>query len=141
MKFLKLAAIVAVSIGSLQHQVAVADEQEAEPSKLEKALAKFERTGEKRRCLTHSRIRYTRVVDDNNIIFEITPSSYYLNTLPRRCNSLGFHEAIKLTVRGGTVCARETFEVLDNSVTMGHLCSFGEFEKLTKKKVDKEVSE
>lgn len=142
MKFVNLAVVSAAFIVCLQASaVKASDETEVKPSKLEKALGKYERTGETERCLTHSRVRHTRVVDDNHIIFELSPRSYYLSTLPRRCHSLGFHKAIKMTVRGGSICARETFQVLDNSVAMGPLCSFGEFEKLTKKKVEKETSE
>jgi len=117
-----------------------AKDEASEPTKLEKALQKFERTGEMEKCVTHSRIRHTRVVDDNHIIFELSGGNYYLNTLPRKCHSLGFHQGIKYTVRGSTVCYREMFSVLDGSSVMGPMCNFGQFEKLEKQKKNTETS-
>jgi len=117
---------------------AIGDEDKStaneEMSKLDKALVKYERTGEMKRCLNPTRIRHSNVVDDMHIIFEVTGRKVYLNTLPRKCSSLGFHRAIKYTVRGGTICKGDLFEVFDSSGIRGVSCSFGEFEKLDLKK-------
>jgi hypothetical protein len=108
--------------------------KESKPTEIEKALAKFDRTGETKKCVNPGRIRNMRVVDDNHIIFELPGRTYYLNNLPRRCRSLGFHESIMYKVRGGSLCERELFQVLDGSSIPGAHCSFGKFEKLVKKK-------
>jgi len=118
--------------------IAVGDEDKTsdgeEMSKLEKAMVKYDRTGEMKSCLSSSRIRHTRVVDDEHIIFEMPGSKTYLNTLPRRCPRLGYHKSIKYTVRGGSICKNDIFEVFDSAGLIGISCSFGEFEKLEKKK-------
>lgn len=118
---------------SLMLAPAVGAEESTEPTKLDKALEKFTRTGEMENCINPRRIRDTRVVDDNHIIFRVNGKVSYLNTLPRKCNSLGFHEAIIYKVRGARVCHREIFHVLDRSSVPGPFCSFGKFEKLVKK--------
>jgi len=114
-----------------------ADKEEI--SKLDEALVKYERTGEMKNCINPARIRHSRVVDDTHIIFEVTASKVYLNTLPRKCSSLGFHRAIAYQVRGGSLCKGDLFEVFDStSHISGAHCSFGAFEKLDKKAKDVE---
>jgi len=118
--------------------IAVGDEDKAsgeeEVSKLEKALVKYDRTGEMKSCVSPSRIRHTRVVDNEHIIFEMRGSKVYLNTLPRNCPRLGYHKSIKYTVRAGSLCKNDIFEVFDSAGLTGTSCSFGAFEKLEKKK-------
>jgi len=115
--------------------------ESAEPTKLDKALAKFNRTGEMKKCLIPHRIRRTKVVDDDHIIFEITSREQYLNTLPRTCRSLDFHQSIIYTVRGGSLCSTDTFRVLDQPSFSGTVCQFGKFEKLVRKDLKKTVEE
>ncbi|MFC3051596.1 hypothetical protein [Kordiimonas pumila] len=107
-----------------------------EPTKLDKALDGYTRTGEMKRCLSPSRIRQTRVVDDNNIIFEVSGREKYLNTLPHKCSSLGFHEAIAYEVRGGFLCSGDIFRVIDSTPIPGPSCQFGQYEKLEKTVAD-----
>lgn len=131
---MKLKQIVAVAaMGLMTTGIAYASDEE-EMSKLDKALKKYERTGEMKRCLNPTRIRQSRVVDDNHIIFEISSRKVYLMTLPRKCPRLGFHRAIKYDVRGGSICKSDLFEVFDSMGIRGPNCSFGEFERLTRKK-------
>jgi len=130
-------------VGLLAAGAAGGDEgaDKEEQSDLDKALVKYERTGIMKSCVNPVRIRNTRVVDDFHIIFEITSRKKYLNTLPRKCPSLGFHRAIKYTVRGGTLCKNDLFEVFDSSGIHGAHCSFGEFEQLKLKKDKDEKKE
>lgn len=116
------------------------DTQKDEQSALEKALMKYERTGEVKKCINPTRIRHSRVVDDFHIIFEMTGRKSYLSTLPRKCHSLDFHKSIKYTVRGGSLCRNDLFEVFNSTGIHGPTCSFGEFEEL-KLKPKKEKDE
>tara|TARA_R110002096_G_scaffold283271_3_gene477338 strand:+ start:2127 stop:2453 length:327 start_codon:yes stop_codon:yes gene_type:complete len=54
---------------------------EAEASKLEIALAKYDRTGEMKTCINPRRIRDMKIVDDNHILFRVSGKKSYLNTL------------------------------------------------------------
>ena len=130
--FSALIGVLAASNGVVGDEDNTSSEEEI--SKLEKALVKYDRTGEMKSCLSPSRIRHTRVIDDEHIIFEMRGNKVYLNTLPRRCSRLGFHKSIKYTVRGGSLCKNDIFEVFDSAGLMGTSCTFGEYEKLEKKK-------
>jgi len=109
---------------------AIADDK---MSKLDKAIKKFDRTGETERCVTPTRIRQTRVVDDYHIIFEMVGRKTLLNVLPRKCHSLGFQETILYTVRGGQLCRGDIFSVLGRDGRPRSSCVFGDFEQLEKK--------
>lgn len=111
-------------------------------SKLDKAIKKFDRTGETERCVSPYRIRQTRVVDDNHIIFEMVGRKTLLNVLPRKCHSLGFQETILYTVRGGQLCRGDIFSVLGHGGRTSNSCVFGDFEQLEKKeKTEKSAKE
>jgi len=126
-------------VGLLVTGATGADEAAKEKiSKLDKALVKYERTGEMKKCVNPARIRHSRVVDDRHIIFEVTSRKVYLNTLSHKCSSLGFHKAIAYKVRGNSLCRNDLFEVLNSSGIPGAHCSFGEFEKLEKKEKEKD---
>jgi len=107
--------------------------EEKEMTKLDTALLKYVRTGNEKNCLNTTRIRNSRVIDDNHIIFEVRGRKVYLNTLPRKCPTLGFHKAIQYTVRGGAICKNDLFQVFDTTGIRGVGCSFGAFEELNKK--------
>tara|TARA_R110002096_G_scaffold213124_7_gene400574 strand:- start:41 stop:475 length:435 start_codon:yes stop_codon:yes gene_type:complete len=107
-----------------------------EVSKFDKVMGKYERSGETRRCVSPARLKGSRILDDTHILFQVSPKKAYLNTLPRQCRSLNIHDAITYTVRGGQLCTNDTFRVLDMTLTPGASCSFGTFEKVTKKSTD-----
>lgn len=109
------------------------NETEKESSKLELALAKYERTGEIKNCINPRRIRDMKVVDENHIIFRVSAKKSYLNTLPRQCRRMDFYEAISYRVHGSSICSNEIFHVVDRTSVPGPFCSFGKFEKIIKK--------
>lgn len=110
--------------------------EDKKPSKYEKVMAKYERTGETKRCVNPTRLSESRILDDTHILFRVSPNKAYLNTLPRKCRSLKFNQAISYTVRGSQLCSRDFFRVIDSNMIPGASCSFGEFEKVVKKKAD-----
>lgn len=113
-------------------------EEAKEPTKLEKAMAKYEKTGETKRCISPAYIRDSNVVDDNHIIFRWSSKKAYLNTLKRKCHSLDFHESIAYTVRGGQICRGDIFRVINGTNMGGSVCSFGDFEVLKRKEKPQE---
>ena len=120
----------------------VTADEEKKQTRFEKTMAKYERSGETKNCLNPTRLRHSNVLDDYNIIFEVSPKRAYLTTLKRKCHSLGFHRAISYTVRGSQICANDIFRVFDSSSHIpGASCSFGKFEKITKKSRDQIAKE
>lgn len=114
---------------------AFGDEQDAnELSDFDRIMQKYERTGEMKHCIFHRRIRGTTIVDENHIILRVTNRESYLTKLPRQCRSLKFHQAIAYEVRGSSLCERDMFRVIELSRIPGPYCSFGEFEKIIKKR-------
>ncbi len=126
------ASLMAGSVFADQTKADTADTAQKQ-SKLEKALAKYDRTGKMKRCVTPQRVRNTRVVDDTHIIFEMTGRQVYLNSLPRRCPRLGYLKSISYEVRGGTICNNDLFSAFDSVSVDTINCVFGEFEALTLK--------
>lgn len=124
-------AVISAAIGVVA-ATASADKSD-EQAELDKALARYERTGEMKRCISQSQIRSTRAVDDKHIIIEMVGKTSYLSTLERSCHSLKFHNAIAYRVHGASLCKNDRFRVLDGSRVAGPTCGFGEFEKLTRK--------
>lgn len=124
------AAAVMVAAGGLG-----ADDTGKE-SKFDKVMAKYERTGETRRCVSPHRLKGSRILDDTHILFEVSPKRAYLNTLPRQCRSLKFNQGITYTVRGGQLCFNDMFQVFDSNLRPWASCSFGKFEEVHKKSAD-----
>lgn len=125
------AAILLISIGSsavfaLTHPASATE-------KVEKALEKFERTGESHRCLSRHTISSIRAVDDQHLIIRVSPKVSYLSRLPHRCFGLRFNEGIAYKPLTGQICRADIFKVLDGSGSFGALCGFGRFEKLRRK--------
>lgn len=106
--------------------------EEEKSDRYQKQMAKYEKTGEFENCVSVSRIRSTKVLDDNHIIFEMRGNKAYLNTLDRRCNSLGFRRQIAYNVRNNRICNVDFFNVIDNFGSIA-TCGFGKFEALEEK--------
>lgn len=100
---------------ALAATAAEAADKGKKPEKVAKELAKYERTGETKTCINASRIRNTKVLDDYTIIFNSRNKTSYLVTLNQRCHGLGFEESIAYTVRGGSLCQTDIFNVLSRS--------------------------
>ncbi len=128
--------LTSITMALLLGLSAGAGAEDVPQEKLEKALAKYKRTGEVKKCITPSRMRGSSVIDDYHIIFQENGKKSYLTTLPRQCHSLGFHKAIAYEVRGSAVCKGEVFSVINGSSIPGGFCQFGKFEEL--KKLSKE---
>ncbi len=80
-------------------------------------------------CISTSRIRSTRIVDDRTIDFETTGSRVYRNALPFRCSGLMFNQSIRHNSRTSQLCT-------GNSITPRGVggstatCSLGRFQPM-----------
>jgi len=97
-----------------------------------KEMAKYKQTNEFENCISPSRIKQTKVLDDSHILFEMRGGRVYLNTLESKCSRLGFERAITYTVRGNRLCNVDIVYVLDPTFGNGPSCSLGKFEILEK---------
>ncbi|MEM9330763.1 MAG: DUF6491 family protein [Pseudomonadota bacterium] len=125
-----LLAFFAVGFTASAGNASKAKDQSA---KLEKALKKFNKTGEVDRCLSTHRIRNIRAPDDRHLIIRYSASVSYLSKLPFRCSGLGFHEAIAYKSFGNRICRSDRFRVISSNRFLGAGCGFGSFEKLKRK--------
>jgi len=94
-----------------------------------KELAKYNQTGEFKKCISYSLIKNTKVVDDNRIIFEMKHRKYMLNTLRSECRRLAYINNFAIAPFGNRVCGSDTINVIANG---GPACMLGEFEILEK---------
>lgn len=84
-------------------------------------------------CLYVSRIKRTKVLNDEVIMFETRDRKVWRNTLDNRCPQLGFYEAFSYEVRGGQLCHQDWIYVLQTgagNLERGHSCGLGSFEQL-----------
>lgn len=83
--------------------------------------------GEPINCLSVSRIDGTDVHDDYTIDFEMRDNTVYRNTLPARCNGLGFEQRFGYDLRGTQLCSTDVIRVLDPDGTTVSTCGLGQF--------------
>jgi len=86
-------------------------------------------------CLQISRVRNTKVLDDQTILFEMAGGDDFVNRLPRRCPSLGFEKRFAFKSRMNQYCSQDTITVITSmgpaGVGRGATCGLGAFHKWT----------
>lgn len=86
--------------------------------------------GESVNCLPLQSIRESRVRDDWTIDFRTNGNRWYRNTLPNRCNGLGFERAFSYATSLTQLCNVDIITVLANNgsgpMNRGS-CGLGEF--------------
>lgn len=81
-------------------------------------------------CIDIIRIRRTRVIDDNTILFYLRGGEIYVNELNYRCPGLGFEQGFSYATSLTQLCCnREIIRVLRR----GTACGLGEFTKINAK--------
>ena len=87
--------------------------------------------GEPVTCLPIQSIRESRVRDDWTIDFRTNGNRWYRNTLPNRCNSLGFERAFSYATSLSQVCNVDIITVIANTGGPGPInrgsCGLGQF--------------
>jgi len=104
----------------------------------------FTRTGEFGHCVALSRLRSTRVLDGEHILFRLNGNRYFLNTLPRRCPRLGYVRSFGYVTSISKLCDLDSITVIDDITQIhrraggrvaflsGPRCSLGKFERVEK---------
>lgn len=87
--------------------------------------------GEPVTCLPIQSIRESRVRDDHTIDFRTGNNRWYRNTLPNRCNGLGFERTFTYATSLSQVCNVDIITVLANMGGPGFMprgsCGLGQF--------------
>jgi len=87
--------------------------------------------GEPVNCLPLQSIRESRVRDDWTIDFRTNNNRWYRNTLPNRCNSLGFERAFSYATSISRLCNVDIITVIANTGGPGPInrgsCGLGQF--------------
>ncbi|MFC7050859.1 DUF6491 family protein [Emcibacter nanhaiensis] len=129
-----------LAMGSIAGVAAAAEDGAEKPAAEEpEALAKYERTGDVRKCVPISFIDHTQVLDDQHILFHMKGKKIYLNKLPRRCPRLGFEKSFAYKVSINQLCNVDIITVFDNTSGIpGPSCGLGDFEEVKKKEQPEE---
>jgi hypothetical protein len=97
--------------------------------------------GKKENCIDISRIKQSRVLDDQTILFEMRGGEIYLNRLPVRCVSLKIAGGFSYATSIDKLCKQDIIKVVQPSSAPATTCSIGEFvqfkEKGTVDKIEK----
>lgn len=95
-------------------------------------LDNYEVTGQTENCLGIGRIRQTRVLDDQHILFIMRGGATYLSKLPHRCARLGFNEAFTYATSLSQLCNTDIITVIDRhgGITASS-CGLGIFQELS----------
>lgn len=88
-------------------------------------------TGKAVTCLPIQSIRESVVRDDWTIDFRTGASTWYRNSLPRRCNGLGMERAFSYATSQTQLCNVDIITVISNTAGAGPInrgaCGLGEF--------------
>ena len=104
---------------------AYANEEQAEEEPLSVPAMEIKQT---ERCITASRIRSTKVIDGQTILFRMAgDKQQQVNKLRRRCPGLASEKRFGYEVRTGQLCRGDIIFVLSSFGT-GSRCSLGYFE-------------
>jgi len=104
---------------------AAADEEEVEGED-------FDRTPVD--CVSTNRIKRTKVIDDQTVLFEMNGDAYLSNILDRKCPGLGREKRFMHRTTTGRLCDIDTITVLEqwgSSLSSGFTCALGEFYPIT----------
>lgn len=94
-------------------------------------------------CLPVNRIRHTKVVDDQTVLFYMPQNQIYKNVLPNKCNLLGSYNAIYYKPTGNQLCSVDAIGPLitDAPAMSRATCGLGTFELIDKATADKLLSD
>ena len=86
-------------------------------------------------CVSTSRIRRTRIIDDGTILFFLRGQDTYQNILPRQCQGLKRAGRYTHATRAGRLCSSDTIQLLEDfgggRVIGTVVCQLGEFNPVT----------
>ncbi len=132
---LATAVLLAAPVKADQEDAADTQAPEEHPlsERAEKALAKFDRTGEFETCISLVRLKESRPLDDYRILWRTGVNEYYLMEMPHRCSGLGFERRFTYTTSLSQLCNTDIITVLDTNGFPRGACGLGKFELLKEK--------
>jgi hypothetical protein len=83
--------------------------------------------GERTTCLDVGRIKETRVLDDQTILFETYGGAVYISRLPAPCVGLRIAEGFSYSTSISKLCKHDIIEVVEEGPFRGSTCGLGEF--------------
>jgi hypothetical protein len=96
----------------------------------ERALAEARPVGAPVSCVEISRIRHTRVRDDETIDFYMRGGEVYRNRLPSSCPGLNFEDSFSYRTSLGQLCSVDLITVNRPSGPSGPSCGLGRFQRI-----------
>lgn len=99
-------------------------------------LAEFDRTGETRSCLSLRSVTQITPLSEKLLLVRVGVGDFYLNEVSGTCsNADTFFTRLEYRTSLSQLCRGEILHIVDNStgIFVG-ACSFGDFERLEKKK-------
>jgi len=84
-------------------------------------------------CIPLAQIQESRVRDDWTIDFRVSGTKWYRNTLPNRCNGLGFEKAFSYQTSLSQLCNVDIITVIETGGGGGPRasCGLGQFQPVT----------
>jgi hypothetical protein len=89
--------------------------------------------GKKESCIETIRIKETRILDDQTILFEMRGGEFYINRLPVKCASLRIAGGFSYTTSIAKLCKQDIIKVVQPSSAPSQTCSIGEFVEFKEK--------
>lgn len=128
---LYLALLLALPLAAQDAEQSI-DETDAEAfaAEAEESLEPYlDRTPEN--CVQTSRIRRTRIIDDETIVFFMRGRETYQNILPLQCAGLKRADRFAYEAQGGRLCSSDTIQVLEDfgpgRLIPTFVCRLGEY--------------
>ena len=96
----------------------------------------YDKTDKVESCVSLQRIDQTRILDTQNILFEMRNGDRYLNTLPLKCSGLTPYRAISYKTSINRLCSTDIITVFEPGMPQPNSfgsCGLGKFTLLKKK--------
>jgi hypothetical protein len=90
-------------------------------------------------CLSLIRIRDSKILDSEHVLFTLTDKSMYLNTLPKKCAGMDPGDAYTFRTSLNSLCNQDVITILrpgGHGMLPGVSCGLGMFERVTREQVD-----
>lgn len=86
--------------------------------------------GEEKMCLDTVRIKESRILDDQTILFEMRGSAFYINRLPVPCHGLRIGGGFSYSSSIAKLCSQDSIKVISRGSEPTTTCMLGDFVKV-----------
>jgi hypothetical protein len=83
--------------------------------------------GEPEMCIDVHRIKETRIIDNQTILFIMRGGTRYLNRLPVPCTGLVIGDGFAYSTSISKLCMQDSIDVLNTGSALGNTCPLGKF--------------